>query len=88
MHISNKYIGVKKKEEEVKEGFQEVKVEDSFVYSGVIEYLPEMPVFIQDRRLAKGDTVIFAKYSPDTQTIKHEGQELKFVRIEDLLAVL
>jgi co-chaperonin GroES (HSP10) len=38
--------------------------------------------------VAVGDTVLFAKYSPDTHEIEHEGKKYKVVEVSDILAVL
>lgn len=84
MHISNKYIAVVKLEEEKKEGFETVQVQDNFIYKGKVVLLPEAPVFMGNKQVAIGDTVIFAKYSPDT----HEIEDKKFVSVNDVLAVL
>lgn len=84
MSISSKYIVVSKVEEEVKEGFKVVEVQDDFVYKGKVDELPSVPVFLSDKQLAIGDVVMFAKYSPDT----HEIGKQKFVAIADLLKVL
>lgn len=86
--LSAKYILVSKPVEKPQEGFQAVKVEDSSIYSGVVFDLPDVPVFLSNRQLVKGDTVIFAKYSPNTHLIQREGKELKYILIEDLFEVL
>lgn len=91
-------------EEPKKEGFQSVEVQDSFVYKGKIEQIgipqnvdrhtiqfptPSGSVaMITEPILKEGDTVLFAKYSPDTQEIEHEGVKYKIVNMEDVLAVL
>lgn len=87
--ISVNYVLVKKLEEEKKEGFQAVEVQDNFVYRGVIVQLPKsQPVYLGDDHLKVGDVVMFAKYSPDTHEIELEGVKHKFVKITDLLAVI
>lgn len=88
MQISNKYIVVEKIEEEAKEGFKTVEVQDSYVYKGKVTQVPETPVFMENRQVSNGDTVLFAKYSPDTHEIDLDGKKVKFVAINDLLAVL
>lgn len=89
MEISVNYCLVKKIEEPKSEGFQAVEIQDSFVYKGRIVKLPtSQPAFLGDRRLAEGDVVVFAKYSPDTIEIEFEGEKQKFVKLTDLLAVL
>lgn len=84
MNISSNYIVVVKLEEEKKEGFQTVDIQDSSTFKGKVAIIPEVPVFVDNRRIGVGDTVLFAKYSPDT----HDIQQMKFVKVTDLLAVL
>lgn len=95
MKILGNRVLVEPLEKEVKEGFQTVEVQDSFVYKGRVEqigedhgviwtgsakdYVPPMKV---------GDTVIFQKYSPDTSEFEHEGKKYKSVQISDIIAVL
>jgi len=87
--ISNNYVLVKKLEEEKKEGFQVVEVQDNFVYKAVIVQIPRsQPVYLGDSHLAVGDVVLFAKYSPDTHEIELEGVRHKFVKVSDLLAIV
>ena len=52
---------------------------DGITFTGMNTYNPE---------IKEGSIVLFAKYSPDTQEIEHEGKKMKIVRIEDVLAVL
>lgn len=83
--ITNRFIGVEKVEEEVKEGgFQEVKVQDNSFYKGRIKYLPAEPVYFGDRQAIIGDIVLFAPYSPST----HDIEDIKTVAIEDLRFIL
>lgn len=86
MKLNDNYIAVEQLEKEVKEGFQTVDVQDNFVYKGRVKFLPDRPVYMGNEPLKLGDTVLFAKYSPDT----HEVEELKvkFVSTRDLLATL
>ncbi len=86
--LNVKYVLVERLEEEKEEGFQVVKVEDSSLYKGKIHDLPEPPTYIGNHLLTIGDTVIFAKNSPNTHLITREGKELKYILIEDLLEVL
>lgn len=101
MKILGSRILVSKVEEEKKDGFQAVEVQDSFVNKGKIEQIgvPNMPdssiamtvpsnAGVNHRLYNVGDIVLFAKYSPDTQEIEHEGQKLKVVKVEDVIAVL
>ncbi len=85
MQISNKYIVVEKIEEPKQEGFKTVEVQDNYVYKGKVK----QGGFITNTMTVKeGDTVLFAKYSPDTHEIDLEGKKVKFVAIDDILAVL
>jgi len=95
MKILGNRILVSKVEEEKKEGFQTVEVQDSFVNKGKVEQVgnTEMPVTYKGNQyfypgIAVGSTVLFAKYSPDTQEIEHEGKKMKIIRVEDVLAIL
>lgn len=88
MQISNKYVVVEKLEEEVKEGFKSVEVQDNYVYKGKVTQIPETPVYMGNKPVTVGDIVLFIKYSPDTHEIDLDGKKVKFVAISDLLAVL
>lgn len=90
MKILGNRILISKVEEDKKEGFQTVDVQDSFVYKGKVEsrgndYLndsariPEIEI---------GNIILFAKYSPDTQEVDYEGKKMKIVSADDVLAVL
>ena len=78
-------ILVSKIEEEKKEGFQTVEIQDSFLYKGRVVQLgdkvEDVPKFVA------GSVVLFAKYSPHTQTVTINGQEMKVIRTEDVIAV-
>lgn len=88
MQISNKYIVVEKLQEEAKEGFTAVEIQDSLVYKGKIVGLPEIPVYMGNTQVQVGQVVLFAKYSPDTHEIDLDGKKVKFVAINDLLAIV
>lgn len=92
MKIIGNRILVSKIEEEVKEGFQTVDVQDSFVNKGKIELLGDARSIqtgkIVSEDFTVGSTILFAKYSPDTQEIEHEGKKMKIIRVEDVLAIL
>ena len=89
MKISVNHVVVEKVEEPVVEGFQAVEIQDSFVYKGKIVNVPvSQPVFVGDDRLAIGDVIMFAKYSPDTVEVEIEGVKKKFVKVSDILAIL
>ena len=84
MQISQDYIVVEKVEEEKKGEFQTVQIQDSSTYKGKVKY-----VGVEGLNIPKiGDVVLFAKYSPDTHDIEIEGEKLKFVKINDVLAIL
>lgn len=88
MQISNNYIAVDKLEEPKQEGFQTVEITDSSLFKGVITHIPEQPVYMGNTPLAVGDVILFAKYSPDTHEIEHDGKKLKFISTRDILAKL
>ncbi len=94
MKILGNRVLVSPIEKEKTEGFQTVQVQDSFVYMGKIEklgqdVLGEYKHFKEEAPpLHIGDIIIFAKYSPDTSEIEHEGKKFKSVKVEDVLAVL
>jgi len=81
-------------EEEKKEGFETVEVQDCFVYKGKVEQIGEgcegQPLLSTPlvHNFAVGDVVLFSKYSPDTQTFKENGVEYKAVKLEDIICVL
>jgi len=90
---------VSKVEKEEKEGFQTVEVQDSFLYKGRIEAIGDgcetaTPIW-NGTNLTEikpsfviGDIVLFAKYSPHTQTIPVGESDMKIIRMDDVLAVL
>lgn len=88
MQVSNNYVAVEKIFEPEKEigDFKTVDVTDESLFKGRVKYLPEAPVFIGNEHLAIGDVIFFAKYSPDTHEIEHEGEILKFINVRDILA--
>jgi co-chaperonin GroES (HSP10) len=88
MFISNNRVVVEKVEEEVKEGFQEVKVQDSSTFKGRVLFTPEAPIYMGNHPVTKGDVLLFAQNSPDTHMIPYDGKDIKFVMVSDILAVL
>lgn len=101
MKILGNRVLISKVEEEKKEGeFETVNVQDSFVNKGKIEQLGSKvytykPVSEADlisiqkyAGIEEGDIVLFAKYSPDTQEVKHEGKDMKIINVDDILAIL
>lgn len=87
MIIIGSRVLVSKIEQEKKEGFQTVDVQDNFLYKGVVK---QLPIAYEGGAvtLREGDVIVFAKYSPDTQEIDIEGEKMKFVMISDILAIL
>lgn len=86
MKIIGNRILVSKVEEEKKEGeFEVVSVQDSFVYKGKVEQGGLVDIGFN---VNIGDTILFTKYSPDTQEVDYEGQKMKIIKVEDVLAVL
>ena len=88
MKISNNYVVVEKLPEEGKEGFQVVEVQDNFTCRGKVTTIPEAPIFMGNEQVLVGVTILFAKYSPDTQEVDLEGKKVKFVKTDDILAIL
>lgn len=86
--INNKYVLVKRIEDTKTEGFQTIEVQDSFIYKGQVHRTPDQPVYVDNKQVAVGDKVIFAKYSPDTHEIDVDGVKMKMVKGEDLLTVI
>lgn len=85
MKILGNRVLVSPIEKEVKEGFTTVDVQNDFLYRGRVEQLGQ---FARSADVEVGSIVIFAKYSPDTHEIDHEGKKYKSVLISDILAVL
>ena len=92
MQIIGNRVLVSRVEEEQKEGFQTVEVQDSFVYKGVVEQVggeafgATSTPYMQSVHV--GDKILFAKYSPDTHEVEDEGVKKKIVLISDILAIL
>ncbi len=88
MKILGNRVLVSKVEEPVGEGFQTVQVQDNFLYKGKVEQLGDLLQINASNPFDMGSVIIFAKYSPDTHEIEHEGKKYKSVKVEDILAVL
>jgi len=93
MKILGHRLLVSKVEEEKQEGFQAVAIQDNFIYMGKVEQIGDYGDFfngtsIQKAPISEGSIVLFAKYSPDTQEIDHEGKKMKIINIDDVLAVV
>ncbi len=93
MQILGDRVLVSRLEEEKKDGFQTVEIQDSFLYKGKVEQMGTeiAPMWdgtaIVQPSLVEGSTVYFAKYSPHTQEIDVEGKKMKVVRLDDIIAV-
>lgn len=85
MRILGNRVLVSRIEKEKKEGFDTVEVTDSFVYKGRVEQIGEA---VDADYVCPSNTVLFAKYSPDTQEVEHEGKKMKVVNVEDIIAIL
>ncbi len=83
MILNSNYVLLEKIEEEKVEGYQEVQVQDSFVYKGKVKRTPSCPVYVDSHALEVGDVVIFTPHSPDTHTVLND----KYVLSKDILAV-
>lgn len=97
MQILGNRVLVSRIEEEKKDGFQTVDVQDSFIYKGRVEQVGAAlgmngvtwsGTSMDLPEIKPGIEVIFAKYSPDTQEVEIDGSKMKIVRLEDILAIL
>ncbi len=92
MRILGNRVLVSKFVEPEKEGFKEVEIQDSFVFKGKVEQVSEgMDLINQITNVPLfeiNDVVLFSKYSPDTQEVEVEGQTMKIIKVEDILAIL
>lgn len=84
MKILGNRVLVSRIAEEVKEGFNAVDVVDSFINIGKIEMLGDGC----NCGILVGNTIMFAKYSPDTQEVELEGKKMKIINVDDILAIL
>lgn len=66
------------------EGYTAAKGEVSSFGPGTIVTEPQNE---EGPLLKKGAIVLFAKYSPHTQSVTVEGEEMKVVRMEDVIAI-
>lgn len=94
MKILGNRLLVSRVEDEKKEGFQTVEVQDNFIYKGRVEQVGEdtgmmwTGTSIQQPLIQEGSVVLFAKYSPHSQDVEYEGKKMKIIRLEDVLAIL
>lgn len=88
MQVSNNYVAVEKVYESEPEpgDFKTVDVHDESLFKGKVKHIPEAPIFLGNTPIAVGDMILFAKYSPDTHEITHEGETIKFINTRDILA--
>jgi co-chaperonin GroES (HSP10) len=90
MKVLGNRVLVSRIEEEEKEGFTTVDIQDSFIYKGKVEQVGGESgsvwtgTSIDEPLLKEGAIIYFAKYSPHTQDI----EDMKVVRLEDVIAVL
>lgn len=86
MNLNAHYILVEKVEEAKvnPDGFDVVKVQDSFLYKGKVKLLPDIPVYVGNTQLQLGTIIVFKKYSADS--FEYEGD--KFIKTEDILAIV
>ena len=89
MKILGNRVLVSRIEDEQKEGFATVDIQDSFIYKGRVEQVGGQTgnvwtgTTLEEPDLKEGCVVYFAKYSPHTQDI--EG--MKVIRMEDIIAI-
>ena len=85
MQILGNRVLVRKCEEETKEGFQTVDIQDPFLNKGVVEAtgMSHLISSSSNNELI-GKTILFAKYSPDT----HDFEGKKIINVDDILAIL
>lgn len=91
--LGNRILVSRIKEEEVKEGeFEKVQVQDDFLYKGKVEQIGVESEYngtsVARPIIERENVVLFAKYSPHTQSVTVEGEEMKVVRMEDVIAIV
>jgi len=80
--IGNRVAVVPVEKEERTEGFAAVEIQDDSLYKGEVKFVGDIT------NVKVGDTIYFAKYSPDTHEVKHEGTLYKLVNGDDILATI
>lgn len=88
MQILGNRVLVERAEEEKQEGFQTVEVQDSFSYRGKVVQTGDSVGTYSTSPIKEGDIVLFAKYSPHTLDVTHEGKNMKVLRAEDIIAIV
>lgn len=91
MKILGERVLVKRIEKEQTDSFQTVDVIDEFVSRGRIVQLGESltgNTSSYHTDFTPGKEIIFAKFSPDTQEIKVDGELMKVVAISDIIAIV
>lgn len=99
MKIIGDRVLVERIEKEKTDGFETVQVLDEFVSRGRIVKVGQ-PLYRgwtgstvtssdpSEDDLAVGNTILFAKFSPDTQEVKVDGKDMKVVAISDIIAIV
>lgn len=86
MKILGNRILVSKIEEPKQDGFETVSPTDSFLYKGKVEQVGDGVDTQRDIHLTHSN-VLFAKYSPDTHEVDVDGQKMKIISVDDVLAI-
>lgn len=89
MKLLGNRVLVKREPKAEVSGFEQVQAVDDFVGKGSIVMLGhEVDEFSVTPMFEVGQVIVFAKFSPDTRTIEHEGEEMKSVLVSDIIAIL
>lgn len=89
MRLLGNRVLVKREPKVESSGFEQVQAVDDFVGRGIVVMLgDEVDAVSAAPTFEVGQTVVFAKFSPDTRTIEHEGEEMKSVLVSDIIAIL
>lgn len=89
MDLLGNRVLVRREPEAKSEGFQAVKAVDDFTSRGVIAGIgDEVDTVRQGRRIEVGQTVVFARFSPDTHTVQVDGEDMKSVLVSDIIAIV
>lgn len=85
MKLLGNRVLVARIEKEKAEGFATVDVQDDFIYRGKVVGLGQESAHTAFPAI--GDTVLFAKYSPDTHDVKIGEETFKSVALTDILVI-